>query len=180
MKTIHIRIYKAKQGVTGLGFDGEGKVLNENHLVKLPHDTMEWHNYLKTLKPNGIIKVDVVGFYKSTDSDGKFVYEGETKEVEAAIHTALHGAKDAPLSKDEEIALLKKQMAELMGKKDKPVKEKAPEKAPAKTESPDKTPDVNEELESAKRKYQELFGKKPHHTKSLEILNREIESETNK
>lgn len=176
MKTIHIHIYKAKQGVTGIATGENGIVLNENHIVKLPYDTMEWHNYLKTLQPNGIIKVDVLGFYKSTNEDGSFAYDDCGEEVEKAVHTALYGKEDRPLSKDEEIALLKKQVGELIAHNKKP--KEATKAAPAKETKPDATPNVNEELEAARDRYKEIFGKKPHHMKKLESINEEINAKS--
>lgn len=167
MKTVHLHIYREKPGVSGVARDESGKVLNDNHLVKLAHGIKEWYNYLAHLKPNGIIKVDVLGFYESTDKDGKFIYD-EAPSVVEEVKKAMH-VIEKKLTKDEEIELLKKQMAELVATK--PVKKEVVKK--------DETPNVNEELEAARKKYLEVVGKKPHHTKGLEKLNEEIAEKLN-
>ena len=52
---ISLRVYRGKQ----MSYDAQGKVQNENQLVKLTHDTKEWSNFMKNLVTNGYLKVDV-------------------------------------------------------------------------------------------------------------------------
>lgn len=162
-KTLHIHIYRKQNGVTGVVKNEQGIVQNDNQTVKLTYDTPMYHNYIKHIKSNGVIKVDVLGFIESK-KDGKFIYHKEDADLEKAtkdIDVALKGDVEVQLTPDQkEVKELKEQVAKLLNKTD-------------------STPEVNEELTAARSKYLEVIGKKPHHTKNLAKLNKEIEDKLN-
>lgn len=61
---VHLRVYKHMSNQAGKPMlqilkDDNGNISNENQLVKLRHDTLEWHNYLKQLSNSGWFKADV-------------------------------------------------------------------------------------------------------------------------
>ena len=52
---VALRVYRGRQ----MSYDAQGNVQNENQLVKLTHDTVEWRNFMKNITANGYLKVDV-------------------------------------------------------------------------------------------------------------------------
>ena len=54
-RIVHLRVYKGGE----LNYDRNGKVKNPNQLVKLPHGSKEWTNYLTHLGANGFCSVEV-------------------------------------------------------------------------------------------------------------------------
>jgi len=169
--TIHLHIYKIKKGIPGVVKDEKGKVVNDNHKVSLPFDTMEWNNWLKQVIPSGIIKIDVIGFAKiKTDENGHYVshtFVDVPEEVEKKVQDSLVVKLDIKLTPEQkEIAELKKEGAEL----------KAMVKAmqsgnSSVVEDKSETPP---ELVEAKEKYVNIFGKKGHHLWSLETIKEKI------
>lgn len=79
-RIVHLRIFKGGE----LNYDSQGNVKNKNQLVKLPHGSAEWRNYLKHLAANGIstVKVEkvITGTGKAAKSSNDIV-----AEVEAAL-----------------------------------------------------------------------------------------------
>lgn len=172
-KTIHLRIYKGKPGVKGIAKNEAGKVINENHLVKLSYGSLEWDNYMKNLRVMNFVKVEVVGFYDKTDKDGSFVYNEAPEDVLKEVDSSMTAQEEVPLTpQQKEIAELKAQMAEFLGSKKTEKKSEAPQA--------DNTPNINEELDAARARYKEVFGKKPNTLLKLETLNNKIAEEQSK
>lgn len=117
--TIHLHIYKGKKGFKGIAKDEKGNVINENHKVTLPHDTMEWNNWLKHVIPSGIIKIDVLGFAKiKYNEDGHYesytltdVPDNVKTQVEDSLTLKVDVSKMTPEQK--EIAELKAMVQEM-------------------------------------------------------------------
>ena len=64
---VTLRVYRGKQ----MSYDAQGNVQNENQLIKLPHDTVEWTNFMKNITSNGYLKVDVVNYQFFENSEWK-------------------------------------------------------------------------------------------------------------
>jgi len=173
-KIIHLRIYKAKAGFAGIAKSETGKVLNENQLVKMKTNTLEWDNWLKHLLSDGIIKIDCVGYFlKMNEDDSGFIYEDVDEAMRNEIDNALHKKVDVKLTSEQKrIQELEKKIDALMsnGKAKKPVKEvEKPVKIPVK--------DIESNgLDEAKAEYKKVFGKKAHHSWSIEKIKEKIEN----
>lgn len=55
MKTIKLKLYRGKE----LSYDKTGKIKNEQQVIKLS-DGVEWFNYLKYIKAQGLCQVDFI------------------------------------------------------------------------------------------------------------------------
>lgn len=170
-RLIHLHIYKGKQGVQGVATDQNGKVVNENHLVKIKHNTKEWDNYLKMMVTNGFVKVDVIGFCDGVEKDGSFIYSEVPESIVESVNEALHGHKKIAMTPEQkEIAELKSQMAELLkGKKE-----------PKAKEVKEKDIEIDAELKEARAKYFEAFGKQGNKLWKVETILSKIEEKENK
>ncbi len=171
MKTIivKIRIYKG----TEILKNDKGEVRNENQTVTLKHDSQEWHNYLGKMSRSGYGVAQVVEAFedKGMDKEYKTTYEkingADISIINAEIQEALKKDKIAETPEQTEIRELKERIDKMEDKKSPaPVTKVAP--------PVDNTPDINEELEAAKAKYAELFGKPPHHMAQLKGINEKI------
>lgn len=80
---IKLRVYKGNE----MSYDANQKPKNENQLVTLVHDTVEWKNFLKNIKANQYCKIDIESALlvdKKKNEDGFFVETtSEYKDVEA-------------------------------------------------------------------------------------------------
>ncbi len=163
-KTIHLHVYKQKVGIKGVAKDEKGKILNDNHLVKLTHGTKEWANYLKHLKINAFVKVEVKGFLNKVNEDGTFKYEDVSESLLKEVHTALHGEVDRKLTSEEKITLLEEKIEALTSKE-----------APKAKETP-KAKEVDPELVKAREDYAKVFGKKGGPSWSVEQIREKIKN----
>ena len=171
-RTIHLHIYRGIQGVSGVVKGENGKVANENHLVKLIHNTIEWDNYLKMLVTNGFVKVDVVGYCDGVNKDGSFQYSEVEDSVNKDVYNAMYGDKEVKLTPEQkEIAELKAQMKELIAGKKAPKKEKE-----VKANKEQKENASDEDLAKARQDYMDAFGKKGHHSWSVDHINELIKN----
>jgi hypothetical protein len=68
---VHLRVYRGQT----LTYDVNGKSTNENNLIKLFYDTMEYKRFLAHLKPNGYLKAEVENVVDLTQ-----INEGKVKE----------------------------------------------------------------------------------------------------
>lgn len=195
---VQLRVYKGQ-----VTYNERGEVTSQNQLMKLGYGLREWQLFLKNIAQMGWTKVDVVkcldgnNDYKEMDIPGVIV-----EEIKAAM--SMDKAQLTP--EQREIKELKEQMAELMKGKSKQnqsddsAKEKAEAEAKAKAEAEAKAKAEAEaaakkqeeerlakekaeaeakELENARLKYEEVFGKQPHHKKTIEAINKEIEEKQN-
>lgn len=143
----HLRVYKG----TELNYDSSGKIKNENQSVKIEHNTIGWANFLKYLKPNQFIKVEV-----------ERVLDGETfkeiKDIEPfkeEVAAAFSPVKKEVLTADQKrIAELEKKIDQLAGG--------------------NKPKDEDDELTKARTEYVKVFGKKGHHSWSVEQIKEKI------
>lgn len=61
MKTIKLQLYRGKE----LSYDKTGKVKNEQQVIKLS-DGIEWFNYLKYIKAQGLCQVDFISVIENS------------------------------------------------------------------------------------------------------------------
>jgi hypothetical protein len=64
---VHLRVFKGNQ----MTYDGNGKVLNPNQLVKIKYDTIEWKNFLNNLVASGYTSAKVEKSLYISFIDGK-------------------------------------------------------------------------------------------------------------
>jgi len=180
-RTVHLHIYMGKHGIKGIAKGENGKVVNDNHLVKLAYGSFSWDNYMKNLQASGIIKVDVVGFLKKDYKEGPFTYD-EAKGVQAEVDTAMTVQAEVKLTPDQ------KRLAELEAKYNALIEEQAgnseekpeEEEAPAQEGNDSRSgndAEAEAALEAVRAKYTEVFGKPPHHMKQLKGLTEAIDEE---
>lgn len=180
--SVKIRVFKGKKS-----YDENHKLLSANQLVTLtPFNGFDWINFMKHAMNLGHTSAEVVQVQKIVytsvedkirkDAPNKIVttYEDvETpQEITDAVHAAFNPVVKTNLTPEQvELADLKAEMAEM----------KASMSGGKKAESPkkDNTPNVNEELEVARARYTELYGKKPHHMTQLPKLNELIAAKEN-
>lgn len=155
---IKLRVYRGRE----VNYDAKGNVKNENHLVSLEHGSKNWVLFMKNLYLNGYCKVDVDSAWSA--KEGGYVEIKDTKSFEIEVGNALNPEKEKVLTKEQlEIAELKKQMAELTGKKTKKEKKVVV-----------KEPTNYTDKDEAVTAYIEKFGKKPFGAWDLEKLNEKI------
>ena len=170
--TIHLHIYKAKRGFNGIARGENGKIVNENHKVSLPYDTMEWNNWLKHVIPSGIIKIEVLGVVKvKRDSKGNYEsysYENVPENIKKQVADSLLAKVDISQQTPEQkrIAELEAKIDAILGTGNGVSKEPKKEIAP--------------ELEEARKKYHKVFGKKGHHSWDVTTIKEKIETELSK
>lgn len=163
---VQLRVYKGQ-----VNFDLNGKLTSQSQLMKLRYGIREWTLFLKSINQMGWTRVDVI---KCLNGDEKLEKDGmfnhpeidAPNNIEAEIKAAMVG-KEKPLTKEQqEIKDLKAQMAKFLdGKKPKG-------NAPPKIEEPKGEDD--KKLNAARAEYEKVFGKKPHHKKTLEGLTEDI------
>lgn len=156
--TIKLRVYRGSE----INYDAKGNVRNENQLVTLQHNTVEWRTYLKNIKLHGYcdIKVDSIYVNGEKVTDGSEVYEKE-------VHDAFKGKIEVKLTPEQ------KKIAELEAKLEAFMSGNKTKEDPKKDSNTD-------DLSKARDKYKELFGKPPHHKAKLEkILSDIAEKEAN-
>ena len=158
-KVVHLRIYLGREILKR----ENGQVSNQNQIVSLIYETLEWKNYLKNIKGIGICRIEVE---KVLEHDGEnFVVLEEIPQSIKDEVKAAHSLVEKPdlTPEQKEIAELKAQMAELL-----------------KANKVDKTP-VNavvkvdeDELAKLQAKYEAKFNKKPHHMMGIKKLKEEL------
>lgn len=168
-RTTHLHIYMGKQGIKGIAKGENGKIVNDNHPVKLTYGSLEWTHFMKNLKSSGIIKVDVVGFLKKDWKKGPFTYD-PAKGIQEEVDKYMGVQVEVTQTPDQKrIAELEARIEKMEGKK---------EISGGDNDTPgDGTPDVDEELEDARVRFKEVFGNDPHHMKQLKGINEDIEEE---
>jgi len=157
--TVHLRVYKGNGRNEELSYDSSGKVQNENILVKLSHNSLEWSNFIKNVKLLGYVKPTVEAFLVDDEED-KSKIDAIQKEVDNA-------------NKVQEVELTpeQKRIAELEAKLDALVGGKKDKKQPKDTK--------NDDLEAVRAEYEEVVGKKPFHGWDEATLKAKIEEVKN-
>ena len=141
-KVVWLRIYKGQEILKS----ENGIIKNENSKVSLSYETLEWDLYLKSLKYNPYCRVSVEKVLEFLDGEWK---ECEiTDEIKKEVLIAHKGDNKVILTPEQkEIAELKAQMAELLGRKENKSKNVEDE-------------NVNDELEDLKIRYKEQEKKR--------------------
>jgi hypothetical protein len=166
---VQLRVYKGQ-----VNFDENGNLTSESQLMKLRYGIREWTLFLKSIYQMGWTRVDVVKCFdgnEKLEENGMFNHP-ETdipSNIEAEIKVAMEGDKKKLTPEQQEIKELKAQMAEIVKGKQ---KKEAPKEKSGKGND-------DEALNLAREKYEELFKKKPHHKKTLEKINNEIDAKLN-
>jgi len=148
---VTLRVYRGKQ----MSYDAQGNVQNENQLIKLPHDTVEWTNFMKNITSNGYLKVDVVNY--------QFFEKGEWKDSNKAM---VEKELEINMTKQTEVALTEdqKRIAELEAKLEKLLARDSNKvsvnKTKRKIEFEEKPKEDKKERENLRIEYAELNGGK--------------------
>lgn len=157
---VHLRVYRGGD----LNYTADGKIKNENQSVKITHDTVEWSNFLRHLKSNQYGKVEVEKVLDPLKMNEKTELEPiSDKDKLEAIKKEVSKAFNGP---ENEVVLTpeQKKIAELEAKLD-ALTNKGDKKEPN---------DVDDELSKAREEYVKVFGKKGHHSWSVEEINQKI------
>jgi len=143
---VTLRVYRGRQ----MSYDAQGNVQNENQLIKLPHDTVEWTNFMKNITSNGYLKVDVVNY--------QFFEKGEWKDSNKAM---VEKELEINMTKQTEVALTddQKRIAELEAKLEK-LLARDEKKSSKKVEVEEKPKEDKKERENLRIEYAELNGGK--------------------
>lgn len=147
---LKLRVYRGRE----VNYDANGSIKNENHLVSLEHNSRNWVIFMKNLPLNGYCKVTVEEGFMPTKDGYDDITDLSNYEVE--VQGALLLKNEKELTPDQkEIAILKAQVAELVGSK-KSKKQKSP-----KEETP-KSKENKVDERSLRDIYIEEVGKKPY------------------
>ena len=143
---VTLRVYRGRQ----MSYDAQGNVQNENQLIKLPHDTVEWTNFMKNITSNGYLKVDVENY--------QFFEKGEWKDSDKAM---VEKELEINMTKQTEVALTddQKRIAELEAKLEK-LLARDEKKSSKKVEVKEKPIEDKKERENLRVEYAELNGGK--------------------
>ncbi len=156
---VTLLVRKGKKGI-------EGDDINERFNVKIEYGTadckrlkettVEWQNYLKNCKTLGVYTLDVVKVQE---------YEnGQLVEVETPLFIE-NQVKEALSTPKEELTQEQIKIKEL---------EEKLEKLLSLTESKDVKEEIT--LDEARLKYENAFGKKPHHKKTVDGILEDIKN----
>ena len=133
----------------------DGSFKNENQIVKLTHDTLDWANFMKHLPANPFCRVDVE---KVLDFiNGKWEEIEIPKEIINEVKKAHVGSKEVKLTPQEQkIADLEAKLEKLLSKEEEPMNENV------------------DELADLQAQYEAKFNKKPHHKMGIKKLKEEL------
>lgn len=128
---VSLRVYKGQK----MSYDEKGKVQNENQRVVLTHDTVQWKNFLKSLRANGYIRVEAEKIFyvePKKDADGYFkdeiseCPEALVESIKAEIANAFEDKKPELTDDQRRIAELEEKINKMMNgtpKKEPKIKE---------------------------------------------------------
>jgi len=165
---VQLKIYK---GAKFQYDEDKTTIINESQDLSLKYDSREWHNWMSKMYRNGWGKAKVEFIKQETERvDNIQKYEDVSNDVfnriSSEMNDKLKPQKEVKLTPEQkEIERLTSEMAEMKALINK---------------GKDNTPDVNEELEAARDKYFDVFGKRPNNLLKLSSLNAKIEEEQNK
>ena len=150
---VSLRVFRGRK----LSFNEDGTVQNENHIVKLRHNTLEWSNFMKYLPQNGYVKVTTE---KVVTPNNIVVAQAEFTAIQAEVKNAYEARQELPQTDDQKrIAALEK----MLKKKKKKEKKKKPP-----------TEKQVENIALLRAQYIEVFKKKPFHGWNAELLKEKI------
>lgn len=154
---VSLRVFRGRK----LSFNEDGTVQNENHIVKLRHNTLEWSNFMRYLPQNSYVKVTTE---KVVTPDNVEVAKTEFDAIQAEVKKAYDAIVEVPLTDDQKrIAALEK----LLKKKKKKNKKNKPP-----------TEKQIENIALLRAQYIDVFKKKPFHGWSAELLKEKILEKT--
>lgn len=114
---VHLRVFKGNQ----MTYDANGKILNQNQLVKIKHDTIEWKNFLNNLIASGYTSAKIEKVIYISFVDGKEVVQ------EAEISSTIQSEVDAKFKANAPVLTPEQQqIAELTARLDALTKQQAP------------------------------------------------------
>lgn len=147
---VKLRIFRGSQ----MSYDKNGNVQNENQLVTLIHDTVEWANYLKRLTSNQFLEVMVEKvFYCDKEKNKDGFFEDKISEVDQeTIDEIKQEVKDALKAPEKELTPQERRIAELEAKLEAFMG--------GKTKS-EKKVEKTDDLDELRAEYETLYGKKP-------------------
>lgn len=155
---VKLRIYRGSK----MSYDANGNVQNENQLVTLIHNTVEWRNYLKMLVANQFLDVKaekVIYCDKEKDKDGFFV--DKISEVDQEVIDGINDEIKKALTEPERaLTPQEKKIAELEAKLDALINGKS-EKKPKKEKKSSEKETNPHELSDLRDEYEKLYDKKP-------------------
>ncbi|TNE74994.1 hypothetical protein EP331_00450 [bacterium] len=157
---IQLRVYKKFEGRNGIFKNELGKIENEVLTPALEYDTLEWHNYLKNLSPEIHAKIEVESY--SVKNELGYQKQECPENILNDIQNLFKKPQRDLTPQEKEIAELRAMIAELKGSS-------KPDKTVEKVESSD-----DDELDQARAKYKEAFGKKPHHSWDAQQIEEKI------
>ena len=145
---VTLRVYRGRT----LSFDENGTVQNENQSVKLTHDTVEWKNFMKSLRANGYCKVEVekVTNVKVTNKPDEGFKSTQTVIDKTEIANEVKKAYEIP---QKPLTPQEQKIKELEEKLEALISSKEPKKVVKDEEKLDKSTLTDQ--------YIEKFGKKP-------------------
>lgn len=176
--TVKLRVFKGQR----LSYNQDGSIQNENQLITLPHNRVEWINFLDKIKMHNYCKVDVISanyITKEKDKESFFVdviepcAEEEINAIKAEVEKAMK-EPEQPMSADQkriaELESALKKMQKAIGKSQPEAKE-------------NKVKDINvsvdavkdDELTKVREEYESVVGKKPFHGWDVKTLKEKIE-----
>ena len=155
---VKLRVYRGKE----MNFNEDGSSKNENQLISVEHNSMQWRLTMKTLPIMGYCKVIVDHVLE--DKDGSWVKTTESiKSYSKEVSEAYSPKSNSPKTADQlRIEQLEAKLEAFMAKKDNE-KEKEEEV-------------VEDGLKELQLEYFNLIGKKPHHMKKAEGLIEEMDN----
>lgn len=156
---VHLRVYKGNGRNDELSYNASGEVQNENILMKMTHDTLEWSNALKNLKVLGYVKPTVEAVFEGGENNKDLV-----SVIQKEVDSSYKGPEKQLTPEQQKIAELEAKLEALANGSNKPKKT---------------DPLTNRGLDAIRAEYEEVVGKKPFHGWDEATLKVKIEEAKN-
>lgn len=148
---VTLRVYRGRQ----MSYDAQGNVQNENQLIKLPHDTVEWRSFMSNITANGYLQVDVVSYKEFENGSWK---DSDKAMIEKELELSMRKQTEVPMTADQKrIAELEEKLEKLLARDSQKVSVNKSEK---KIELEEKPKEDKKERENLRVEYAELNGGK--------------------
>jgi len=149
---VHLRVYKSNGRDAQISYNADRSIQNENILVKLTHDTLEWSNYLKHLLVNGFVKVEVEKVLGVTNLEA----------IKEEVSKAMHPKKEVVLSPEQKkIADLEAKLDSFMNVGEIDVKAETVKPIEKKESFTDRGGNFqSDDIAEVREEYKKVFGKK--------------------
>jgi hypothetical protein len=166
---VKLRVYRGKQ----MNYNEDGSVQNENQLISVEHNSMQWKITMKTLSIMGYCKVLVDHVLEDKNGEWEInntSIDSYSKEVADAYNPKSKIPKTADQLRIEQLEAQNKEMISKMEAfmAVKPIEVKEIKK------------EENDSLKELQLEYFKLFKKKPHHMMKEDRLIEEIDNFNNK